>query len=132
MPEYRFEWRGRFDNPSLNALHAGAFDHPVLEDDWEAQVRSHSLGWVTVHDDDELVGFVNVAWDGGAHAFLLDPVVSPRLQRQGIGTRMIGMAAQAARAVGCQWLHVDFEDHLRPFYIDACGFQPTQAGLIAL
>lgn len=132
MPEYRFEWRGRFDNPSLNALHAGAFDHPVLEDDWEAQVRSHSLGWVTVHDDDELVGFVNVAWDGGAHAFLLDPVVSPRLQRQGIGTRMIDMAAQAARAVGCQWLHVDFEDHLRPFYIDACGFQPTQAGLIAL
>jgi hypothetical protein len=29
-------------------------------------------------------------------------------------------------------LHVDFDDHLRAFYFDACGFEPTNAGLIAL
>ena len=29
-------------------------------------------------------------------------------------------------------LHVDFEDHLRPFYLDVCGFSPTNAGLIRL
>lgn len=27
---------------------------------------------------------------------------------------------------------VDFEDDLRPFYLDACGFTPTTAGLLAL
>ena len=27
-----------------------------------------------------------------------------------------------------KWLHVDFEDHLEPFYFDACGFTPTNAG----
>ena len=37
-----------------------------------------------------------------------------------------------ARAAGCEWLHVDFEDHLRPFYFEACRFAPTNAGLVAL
>ena len=41
-------------------------------------------------------------------------------------------ATQAARDAGCEWLHVDFEEHLRPFYLDACGFRPTGAGLIPL
>jgi hypothetical protein len=27
---------------------------------------------------------------------------------------------------------VAFEEHLRGFYLDACGFTPTPAGLIAL
>jgi hypothetical protein len=29
-----------------------------------------------------------------------------------------------------QWLHADFEPHLRSFYFDACGFRPAAAGLI--
>jgi hypothetical protein len=37
-----------------------------------------------------------------------------------------------ARDAGCEWMHVDFDDRLRPFYLDACGFAPTTAGLIAL
>jgi len=36
------------------------------------------------------------------------------------------------RAAGCEWLHVDFDAHLRDFYVGACGFRPTHAGLIAL
>jgi hypothetical protein len=45
---------------------------------------------------------------------------------------MIDVALDGARAAGCEWLHVDFDDHLRPFYLDACGFSPTDAALIAL
>jgi len=37
-----------------------------------------------------------------------------------------------AKAAGCEYLHVDFEDHLRPFYFGACGFAPTNAGLLSL
>jgi hypothetical protein len=44
----------------------------------------------------------------------------------------VEVATREARAAGCEYLHVDFEDHLRPFYYDACGFTPTNAGLIAL
>jgi len=44
----------------------------------------------------------------------------------------VATAVEEARRAGCEWLHVDFEAHLRPFYFDACGFSPTEAGLIAL
>jgi hypothetical protein len=67
-----YEWRGDFDNGEVNELHAAAFDHPVLNDDWSGQLRVHSLGWVSARDAAALVGFVNVAWDGGVHAFVLE------------------------------------------------------------
>src|SRR5205085_4306093 len=120
-----YEWRGGFENAEVNALHAEAFEHRLLDDDWRAQVERHSLGWVCARDGDELVGFVNVPWDGGVHAFVLDTIVAPKAGRRGIGTRLVEVAVDGARAVGCEWLHVDFEDHLRPFYFHACGFTPT-------
>jgi GNAT superfamily N-acetyltransferase len=53
-------------------------------------------------------------------------------RRHGVGTRLVEVAVDGARAAGCEWLHVDFDDHLRAFYFDACGFTPTNAGLIEL
>lgn len=41
-------------------------------------------------------------------------------------------AAEGARAARCEWLHVDFDPHLRSFYLEGCGFTPVDAGLIAL
>ncbi len=52
--------------------------------------------------------------------------------RRGIGTELVKVAVQGARSAGCGWLHVDFGKQLRPFYLDACGSSPTDAGLIAL
>jgi GNAT superfamily N-acetyltransferase len=127
-----YKWRGEFDNADLNALHAAGFDHPVLDDDWNAVLRRHSLGWVCAYDGAELVGFVNVAWDGGVHAFVLDTLVRPDHGRQGIGTELVAAARREARQAGCEWLHVDFEPHLRGFYFDSCGFTPADAGLIPL
>jgi GNAT superfamily N-acetyltransferase len=126
------EWRGEFANAAVNALHAEGFDHPHLDIDWRTQVHGHSLGWVCARRDDQLVGFVNVAWDGGVHAFILDTMVAEQDRHHGIGTRLIATAVQHAHAARCEWLHVDFEDHLTTFYFQACGFTPTNAGLIAL
>jgi GNAT superfamily N-acetyltransferase len=130
--EVVYVWRGDFDNAEVNALHAEAFEHRVLEDDWKRQVDEHSLGWVCARADRDLVGFVNVAWDGGIHAFILDTMVSASAGRAGVGTQLVAVAVAEARAAGCEWLHVDFDDHLRAFYFDACGFTPTNAGLMAL
>jgi hypothetical protein len=45
----------------------------------------------------------------------------------------VGHVGYVARvAIEYEWLHVDFDDHLRSFYFDACGFTPSNAGLIAL
>jgi GNAT superfamily N-acetyltransferase len=127
-----YEWRGQFANAAVNALHAEGFDHPYLDIDWHTQVHRHSLGWVCAREDDQLAGFVNVAWDGGVHAFILDTMVAGHGRHHGIGTKLIATAVQHARAAGCEWLHVDFEDHLTAFYFQACGFTPTNAGLISL
>lgn len=128
-------WRGGFTNEEVNRLHAEAFGtrlYDAAEWDWQQLVETHSLGWVTARSGSVLVGFVNVPWDGLVHAWIQDVVVATNLQRQGVGRVVVAAAAQGARDAGCEWLHVDFEEHLRPFYLDACGFAPTHAGLLRL
>lgn len=97
-----FEWRGPFTNAEANALHADAFDHRPFDDDWHAQLDRHSVGWVTARADGDLVGFVNVVWDGLVHAFIQDTAVAGRAQRQGIGVGLIAVARDNARAAGCE------------------------------
>ena len=130
-----YEWRGDFDNAEVNALHAEAFNTRVFDEsewNWRQLVDRHSLGWVVARDGAELVGFVNVLWDGLVHAWLQDTMVAGAAGRQGVGTQLVAVARDAARDAGCEYLHVDFEDDLKPFYFDACGFTPTNGGLIAL
>ncbi|MGC5168788.1 alpha/beta fold hydrolase [Luteimicrobium sp. DT211] len=128
----QYTWRGHFEDEEVNALHAEAFEHDVLDDAWHDQLERHSLGWVVARDARGLVGFVNVVGDGSVHAFVEDTAVASRRRREGIGVRLIEVAREQAAAAGCEWLHVDFDPHLRSFYYDACGFTPTDAGLIRL
>ncbi|WP_380173039.1 GNAT family N-acetyltransferase [Kineococcus sp. DHX-1] len=125
-----YRWRADVDDEDLLDLVASHGGNP--EPGWWPRVRAHSLGWVTAHDGDVLVGFVNVAWDGGDHAFLLDTKTRPSHQRRGVGTGLVRRAVQEATAAGCEWLHVDFLPELAPFYLAACGFRPTEAGLVHL
>jgi GNAT superfamily N-acetyltransferase len=128
-----YEWRGTFASQEVEELHAEGFGREAdFAYDWVRQVQEHSLGWACARQGPRLVGWVNVAWDGFTHAFLVDTVVAVDQGRNGIGTALVKMATEAAREAGCDWLHVDFEDHLRSFYFDACGFARTNAGLIAL
>jgi GNAT superfamily N-acetyltransferase len=131
-----YEWRGEFTSTAANVLHAEAFATRVFADevwDWRSLVEAHSLGWVVARDDvGELVGFVNVLWDGLVHAWIQDVMVAPASGRRGVGTQLVAVATGGARAAGCEWLHVDFDEDLRGFYFGACGFRPTNAGLIQL
>jgi GNAT superfamily N-acetyltransferase len=124
-------WRAGFEDAEFDALHHEGFGG-TGSGDWWRRVNRHSLGWVCARDGDRLVGFVNVAWDGGGHAFVLETVVAVAARRHRVGTELVAVAVREARAAGCEWLHVDFEEHLRGFYLESCGFRPTAAGLIAL
>ncbi len=116
-------------NEELNALFANAWENhrtwdflPVLE---------HSLLFVCAYHEARLIGFVNVAWDGAQHAFILDTTVDKDFRRRGIGIQLVKRAAEAVKRRGVAWLHVDFEPHLEEFY-RKCGFRYTNAGLINL
>ena len=79
-PVISYQWRGGFASAEIEALHAEGFGHAPGDHDWTAQVHRHSLGWVCARRGADLAGFVNVAWDGGGHAFLLDTVVAGPLR----------------------------------------------------
>jgi GNAT superfamily N-acetyltransferase len=127
----QYRWRAEISDAEVNGLtrsYGGA-----AADGWWDRIRPHSLGWATARlEDGSAVGFANVAWDGGDHAFLLDPKVRLDHQRRGIATELVRLAAGQAAEAGCEWLHVDFRDELAPFYFGACGFEPTAAGLLRL
>jgi GNAT superfamily N-acetyltransferase len=130
-----YQWRGDFTSSEVNALHAEAFGTRVYDDsewDWRRLVERHSLGWVVARDRTGLVGFVNVLWDGLVHAWLQDTMVAAAARGTGVGTGLVAHARDGAKAAGCEFLHVDFDDDLRPFYFGACGFSPTNAGLMRL
>lgn len=128
-----FVWRGRFTNPEVNLLHAEAFNTRIFDEwDWRRLTERHSLGWVTARREDDLVGFVNVLWDGLVHAWIQDVMVSAGVRHQRVGVGLVHAARDGAAAAGCEWLHVDFDDELSDFYLGACGFEPTGAGIMAL
>lgn len=117
------------NNDALNRLFADAWQGHVWRD--FQPILRHSLLYVAAFDHNELIGFVNVAWDGGVHGFLLDTTVHPNYQRQGIGRQLVGAAIAASRERSIEWLHVDYEPYLTAFYA-ACGFGSTNAGLVNL
>ena len=116
-------------NGALNALFTDAWPGHV-ERDFQA-VLARSLGCVCAYAGRELVGFVNVAWDGGLHAFLLDPTVRSDMRHRGIGRELVSRARDLARRAGATWLHVDYAREHGDFYL-ACGFRETRAGLMEL
>lgn len=116
-------------NDELNAL----FDVAWPEHPWRdfRPVLNRSLAFVCAYDGERLAGFVNLAWDGGRHAFILDTTVRPEYRRRGVGRELVERALAAAESRGIEWVHVDFEPHLRGFY-ERCGFASTAAGLVRL
>ncbi len=113
----------------IDGLFAAAWcDHEPR--DWNP-VLKRSLVYLCAYQERRLVGFVNIAWDGGVHGFILDTTVHPELRRRGVGRQLVLRAATEARDRNLTWLHVDFEPHLRGFY-DSCGFKRTDAGLLHL
>jgi GNAT superfamily N-acetyltransferase len=128
-------WRAPFTNREIHALHAAAFETRLYDEaewNWVDQTERHSLGWVVARDTDRFIGFVNVLWDGLVHAFIEDVMVGSDFRHSGVGVSLVCAAREGARAAGCEFLHVGFDERLKPFYIDACGFEPTLGGLIEL
>jgi len=97
------------------------------------EALDHSLTWIGAFDGDRLIGYANVAWDGGVHAFLLDPTVDPAYRHRDIGTQLVKEALVAtAKVPEIEWMHVDSDEALMRDFYEPAGFRPTPAGLVHL
>ncbi|MGW9347856.1 GNAT family N-acetyltransferase [Nocardiopsis flavescens] len=119
------------DDAQVSRLHADAFGYPYAPVPWAARLDRHSRSWAGEFRGGRLVGFVHAVWDGGRHAFLLDTAVEAACRRSGVGGRVVAALVADLRALGIEWVHVDFEPHLEGFYRRA-GFTGTAAGLLRL
>jgi GNAT superfamily N-acetyltransferase len=79
----------------LNSLFAAAW--PNHTDMTFGPIHERSLTWISAWRLEQLVGYVNVATDGGVHAFLINTTVHPSEQRQGLGRRLVRAAAHQRR-----------------------------------
>jgi GNAT superfamily N-acetyltransferase len=130
-----YSWRGAFTNLEIHALHADAFGTRLFhESEWNCvdQCNRFSSGWVVARDDVRFVGFANVLWDGLVHAFIEDVMVDPPCRHRKIGVGLVHAARDGAQQAGCEFLHIGFDADLAAFYVDACGFSPTNEGLMTL
>ena len=130
-PQIEYRLRAPITTDDLNALRARSWEGRATTFDW-TEAFARSLGWITAHDADRLVGFVNVAWDGTCHAFLLDTTVDPDYQRQGIGTGLVQRSIRLAADAGLEWMHVDSDDLLMKKLYEPCGFKSSEAGVLWL
>lgn len=113
----------------LSALWPSAWGVPLSQN--MEPVLQRSLTHICAFDGQELVGFVNAAWDGGGHVFIVDLCVHPRVQRQGIATKLVSDVISVARERDIEWVHADYVSALSPFY-EKCGFRPSSAGVMKL
>lgn len=118
-------------NEILEELLQAAWDERAPQD--HVRVLSRSLAWFGAYNTGRLVGYANLAWDGWAHAFLLDPTVRPEFRDKGIGSRLVQEALAAARKhPTVEWVHVDSSPELMSKFYSPAGFQESSAGIISV
>jgi len=129
MDEIEYKIEPDLSDGDLNKLFISSWENHVERK--FGSVLEKSLTYVGAFAGSCLVGFVNVAHDGGIHGFILDTTVHHEYQRKGVGKELMKRAANIAEGRGIEWLHVDYEPHLDAFY-SGCGYRKTKAGLLNL
>ena len=99
------------------------------DEDYPAALKGY---WATVAGFDnsgKLIAWCAIVSDGVRHAVLLDVIVHPLFQGQGIGRELVGRAIEHIRAHGISIIHVDFLPEKANFY-ERCGFRIGLGGII--
>lgn len=85
--------------------------------------------YFTARENKKLVGFVSVISDGAADAFLVDLMVHPDFQSQGLGMELVQQAVKCSKSIGVQCVHVTFNESEKEFF-RKCGFHIFCGGII--
>lgn len=75
-----------------------------------------------------LIAWCAILSDGVRHAVLLDVIVHPTRQKQGVGSALVAKALEHIRSQGITIIHVDFLPEHAAFY-ERCGFHIGLGGI---
>jgi len=111
---------------SLNTLFSAARGHHR----WRrfASMHRRSLVYLCAYYRNQVVGYVNVVWDGGTRGFLVDLTVHPEYRGRGIGTALVERAVEVANRRGVGSLRAEFGPDEVEFY-RRLGFESVDAGV---
>jgi len=93
------------------------------------QILKKSYSHYSVQHGGCLIGFLNVISDGIGNAFLVDLMVHPDFQQQGLGRAMVETAIRDLTSDGIQQIQTTFHPESESFY-RRCGFHILKAGVI--
>ena len=119
-------------NPNILPVAIGDLREAVgwarLDEDYSSLLKGY---WATVGGFDSngtLVAWCAVISDGVRHAVLLDVIVHPSFQGQGIGGELVGRSIEHICSHGISIIHVDFLPEKAGFY-ERCGFRVGLGGI---
>ena len=92
-------------------------------------LKRHYAYYTVREADGRLIGYLSVLSDGISNAFLLDLMVHPDYQRQGIGKEFVQTAIRDMKKDGIRCVQVTFDPELEEFYA-RCGFHIFKGGII--
>jgi GNAT superfamily N-acetyltransferase len=102
---------------------------------WESHYEDYPVAlkgyWATISGFDTtgaLIAWCAILSDGVRHAVLIDVIVHPNWQRQGVGQELVATAVRHILAHGISIIHVDFEPEHKTFY-ERCGFHTGLGGI---
>ncbi len=99
------------------------------DEDYPAAFNGYWASIGGFNGEGKLVGWCAILSDGVRHAVLIDVIVHPSWQRQGIGRTLVEQAIALIRSHGISIIHVDFLPEKARFY-ERCGFKVGLGGII--
>jgi ribosomal protein S18 acetylase RimI-like enzyme len=97
-------------------------------EDYPTALRGY---WATMSGFDptgKLVAWCAILSDGIRHAVLIDVIVHPNWQRQGVGRELVAVAVKHIQDYLISIIHVGFEPEHKTFY-ERCGFRTGLGGI---
>lgn len=89
-------------------------------------VRAFQNSWyITVYDDEELIGFARAISDDYYYTSIFDVVVRPDYQKRGIARQMVNRILERFRGT---YFFLTYTEGNRDFYAK-CGFQDNPAAM---
>ena len=95
------------------------------------QALKNSYNYYSVRDKNQTIAFARVISDGSMYALIVDILIDPSYQGQGLGTNMVNHIISDLKKQNIKFAHLIFDPKLESFY-KSCGFTTRSAGTIML